>query len=390
MTDPDWEFDHIDPSLQSHMHEVFTGLRERCPIVHSGKHGGFWVVLSHDLVREVASNSQAYTSTDGVTIPRVVGEIVLPPIDFDPPEHASYRKVIQKYFTRQAVAGYEGLLREVTRQRIVELTQSARPDLVPALATHIPAFAIAVILGLPPEDGEKFVSWAAQIFATIHAGDLVENQRVMHEFEDYLAQQIDRQRSDGRDTVITSITSGLFDGRPLTPKEQIGMIMLLVLAGHDTTVNSIGTMLYHLATVRGLRQLLIDDPGLVPKMVEECLRIESPVIVAARTVRHDTVLAGQPLTAGERIAFILNSANRDPAVFDRPDDFVCPRDRNPHVAFGYGVHRCVGEQLALLEMRIVAEEVLRLIPNYQLVDGYEPQWVKGRTTRGLTTLPVTL
>ena len=166
------------------------------------------------------------------------------------------------------------------------------------------------------------------------------------------------------------------------------MLQLLVMAGHETTINGIGTMLYYLATVDGLRRQLIERPQLIPTMIDECLRIDSPVIAIARTVRGDTTLAGQALPDGDRVMFVLNSANRDPAVFDRPDEFICPRDEGSHLAFGLGVHRCLGEHLALLEMRVVAEEILRLAPDYRLVDGFLPQWVPGRMMRGLASLPV--
>lgn len=123
-------------------------------------------------------------------------------------------------------------------------------------------------------------------------------------------------------------------------------------------------------------------------MIEESLRLEAPAIAMSRVARHDAVLAGQPIGAGERVALVISSANRDPMVFDRPDEFLCRREDNPHVSFGYGIHRCIGDHLARLEMRVVAEEVLRLMPNYRLADGFQPQWLEGRITRGLASLQV--
>ena len=158
------------------------------------------------------------------------------------------------------------------------------------------------------------------------------------------------------------------------------MLQMLVMAGHETTVNGIGTMLYRLATVDGLRRRLVELPRLIPRMIDECLRIDSPVIAIARTVQGDAALAGQDLLDGDRVVFVLSSANRDPAV--------CPRREGSQLAFGLGVHRCLGEQLALLEMRIVAEEILRLAPDYRLADGFAPQWIPGRMMRGLASLPV--
>jgi cytochrome P450 len=164
-------------------------------------------------------------------------------------------------------------------------------------------------------------------------------------------------------------------------------VLFLVVAGHETTMNGISAMLYYLATVPGLRERVAADRSLIPAVIDETLRIETPVIGLARTVMADTELAGQALSAGEKLLFVLNAANRDPAAFDRPDEFACPRADGSHLAFGHGIHRCAGEHLALLEMQIAAQEVLDLLPDYEIADGYEPEWVPGRLIRGMARLP---
>ena len=382
-----WQFDHIDPALPPRMNEVFGAIRERCPIVHSDRHGGFWAVLSHDAVRQAALDTRTYSSVGGVTLPRVIDDRK-PPVDFDPPEHTHYRRFIQRNFTRQAVARFEGPLRELVERRITELVGKGHADLATELARHVPPAAIAMILGLPPEDGELFVSFTTRIFVAVAAGDHEAGRSANQEFRSYLAGQVERLRDAGQDCLINEITGGRVDGKPLPLPEQLAMLQMLVMAGHETTVNGIGTMLYRLATVDGLRRRLVEGPGLIPRMIDECLRIDSPVIAIARTVQGEAELAGQDLLDGDRVVFVLSSANRDPAVFDRPDEFVCPRREGPQVAFGLGVHRCLGEHLALLEMRIVAEEILRLAPDYRLADGFAPQWIPGRMMRGLAGLPV--
>jgi cytochrome P450 len=381
-----WEFDHIDPWLAPRMHEVFAELRDGCPIVHSDKHGGFWAALTHEAVKEVTGDPRTYSSADGASIPRAHG-ILSPPIAFDPPEHTAYRKIIQRQFTRQGAARHEPLLRRLVRARLTELIEQGSADLVATLARYLPPIAIAVILGLPPEDGERFVEWTTRILMTAATGDRAENERVTEELTTYISGHLNRASDE--ETVISVIGNGRFNGRPLTPEEQLGMILLLVMAGHETTVHGIGTMIYHMATVDGLKDRLIADPALIPSMVDESLRMEAPVATLARTVRGGAELAGRTLEDGERTLLVFGSANHDPAVFDRPEEFVCPRSRNPHVAFGSGIHRCVGEHLALLEMRIVAEELLAMAPEFSIADGYQPDWRSGPVTRGLTTLPVT-
>ncbi|MDN3359688.1 cytochrome P450 [Actinomadura sp. DC4] len=353
--------------------------------MHSDRHGGFWAALTHEAVKEAAGDPKTYSSADGVSIPRAHG-ILSPPIAFDPPEHTAYRRIIQRQFTRRGAARYEPLLRRLVRDRLAELVEQGSADVVPALSRYLAPIAIAVILGLPPEDGTRFVEWTARILMTAAAGDRAENQRLTEEFAAYISGHLDRGCDE--EAVISVIGTGRIDGRPLTLEERLGMILLLVMAGHETTVHSISTMIYHVATVDGLRDRLIADPALIPSMIDESLRLEAPVVALSRTVRGGAELGGRTLEDGERTLLVFGSANHDPAVFDRPEEFVCPRDRNPHVAFGSGIHRCIGEHLARLEMRIVAEELLALAPEYRIADGYRPEWRSGPITRGLTTLPV--
>ncbi len=376
---PDWQFDHIDPLLANPLNEVLADLRAQCPVVHSTQHGGFTAALTYDSIKQILGDHTTYSSTDGIAIPRLTmtGK---PPVDFDPPLHTMYRKILQRHFTRAAVAQYDDTLRTLVRHRIKELLARGEADLVPELAHYLPPAAIALILGMPAEDGSRFLGWVDRLFLAARTGNREDGDRALGEFRAYIADQLDRQRAAGADTVALAIADGTVDGRPLTAEEQIGMFVFLIIAGHETTVHGLSAMLYFLAAVDGLREQILASPSLIPRMVDECLRIESPVVGIARTRRPD----------GRRVLAVLNAANHDPAVFSQPTEFNCSRDRNPHLAFGYGVHRCVGEHLALLEMRIVAEEVLSLLPDYRFPPDFSPQWSGGKMTRGIESLPVQL
>jgi cytochrome P450 len=389
-SDADWQFDHLDPALAEQLHEVLAARRQRCPIEHSDRYGGFWPVFTHEAVLAVAADPHTFSNTRGIDIPRFVENIRQPPVDYDPPEHGQYRKIVQRLFTRQAVTRYEDTLRDLTSRRINELLADGTADLIPGLARYLPPIAIAIVLGLPPEDGERFVNWTTQLLITSAQGDHAANEAIAEEFRTYLADHIERHRSTKDDSVINSIVEGSVAGRPLTEAEQLGMLQALVIAGHETTVSSTGTILYYVAVTEGLRDHIADDPAALSKVIDECLRIESPVIAIARTVVGDTSFAGQSLHDGDRVLMVLNSANHDEGVFDQPDEFIWDRTRNPHVAFGYGIHRCIGEHLARLEMRVVVEELLRLAPRFRVASDFEPQWLGGRLTRALASLPVTL
>ena len=386
-TDPDWEFDYADPSLALSPHEVFAAFRQRCPVVRTEAHGGYWAVLGHQETREVFDDAATYSSAEGVTFPPVVVVAGTPryPIEADLPEHTSYRRVLESYFTPEAVAGHEDVLRVLIRERLHQLRPLGRADLVETVAAHLPPIAIALMLGLPAEDGELVGPWTGQLFDALEAEDYPRLGRLHEAFAGYLAEQTALQRAAGEDTLLTAIARARVDGQPLGRDERTGMLLLLVLAGHEITVTSIGTLLYHLATVDGLRERLIAEPELIPAMIDECLRLESPDVVISRVARKDTELAGRPIAAGDRLVLVLSSANRDPTVFAEPEEFRCPRPDNPHLSFGYGIHRCIGEHLARLEMRVVVEEMLELMPGYRLTG--EPTWrIKGML-RGLATLP---
>ncbi|KAA2261510.1 cytochrome P450 [Solihabitans fulvus] len=386
--DPAWQFDHLDPTLAPVFHETLSRTRTACPVTHTDRHGGYWAVLDHATVQEVAFDTGVFTSVDGDVIPTPGRDLVLIPIELDPPHQAGYRRILQRHFTRPAIARYEPVLRELTAKRLTALAAEGGGDLVPAIGQYLPPVALAEILGLPHEDGPKYIRWTNDIFLTMAAGDEAGRRRVVDAFSAQLSVEIDRQLVAGTDTVLTSIVRGEVDGRALTADERISMLILLMLGGHETTVHGISSMLHLMATVEGLRERLIAQPDLIGPMIQEVLRLESPAVSIARTASRDTELAGHRLSAGERVLMVLGSANRDGEVFERPDEFVCPRDRNPHVAFGYGVHRCVGEPLALLEMRLVAEEVLRIMPDYRLADGFEPTWLESQLVRGMASLPV--
>jgi cytochrome P450 len=302
-TDPGWEFDHVDPSLAPHMNEVFAAFRERCPVTRTGRHGGYWAVLSYGAVREAFGDPARFSSASGVIFPSVVvAGTPQPPLEADPPDHAIYRKMIQKYFTRPAVARYEEVFRDLAARRISELVSAGKADLLADLAGYLPPIGIAMILGLPAQDGLRFVTWTQQMFGALTAGDHATLAGLNDMFTAYLGEQVQRQRDAGADTVMTAI-------------------------------------------------------------------------------------AGQAISAAGRIALVISSANRDPAVFGHPDEFICPRQDNPHLSFGHGVHRCAGEHLAKLQMKIVAEEVLRLMPGYRLADGYQADWQVHGMMRGLASLP---
>jgi cytochrome P450 len=387
--DTELVFDHSDPEMGGRLHETYAEFRDKCPIAKGEKFGGFWALTKYDDVLKAARDYANFTVTQGITIPHINGDTPVLPAQVDPPQHTAYRRIVQKFFTPTAMIPYEQILRDLVDDRLRTIAEAGRADLVPVLGRAIPPAAIALMFGLPIEESGRFVDWADQMMATAYSGDKHKHDQVILDLETYLEDRCLERRGGDDGTVLAAIANATIDDRYLNSTEIRGLTHLLAIAGHETTVNSISTMMFHILAEPGLKASLIADPSLIPGAVEEALRYEAPVMSMARTVVQETELSGHAFCTGDRVLLAYISANHDDEVFADPDTFDVRRSNvNSHLAFGAGTHKCLGEHLARAEMRVVAQEVLRLMPDVELVPGFEPQWLPARTVRGLTTLPV--
>jgi cytochrome P450 len=387
--DSELVFDHSDPDMGGRLHETYAEFRDKCPIAKGEKFGGFWALTKYDDILKAARDYANFTVTQGITIPHINGDTPVLPAQVDPPQHTAYRRIVQKFFTPTAMVPYEQILRDLVDDRLRTIADVGRADLVPVLGRAIPPAAIALMFGLPIEESGRFVDWADQMMATAYSGDKDKHDQVILDLETYLEDRCLERRGSDDGTVLAAIANAKIDDRHLNSTEIRGLTHLLAIAGHETTVNSISTMLFHILGEPGLKASLIADPSLIPGAVEEALRYEAPVMSMARTVVQETELSGHAFCPGDRVLLAYISANHDDEVFADPDTFDVSRSNvGSHLAFGAGTHKCLGEHLARAEMRVVAEEVLRLLPDVELVPGFEPQWLPARTVRGLTTLPV--
>lgn len=204
--------------------------------------------------------------------------------------------------------------------------------------------------------------------------------------EQFFLQEIQRRRTDPGDDLISFLIGAQLDGEPVPMHVVRANLGLMLIAGIDTTWSSIGSALWHLAHHGDDRRRLVEAPALIPTAIEELLRAYSPVTMA-RIARRDTAIGGREVKAGERVLLNFPGANRDPAVFDRPDEVVIDREINRHVAFGAGIHRCLGSNLARMEMRVAIEEFLAMIPDFELADPDAVTWAGGQV-RGPRNLPI--
>jgi cytochrome P450 len=376
-----------DPAYARDPYPTYRDLREKCPVAHSDDFGGFWMLSRYHDIREAARNAELFNSSNGVTVPSVGNPMPFLPIELDPPEHSKYRKAMQTWFSVREIEKLEPTVRQLVNGLIDAVEPQGHADLAQALAGPLPPIVIASLLGLPQEDWPRFREMSDTMIEAAEEQDEERGAVNGVELTGYLYNQIEARRTAPADDMITRMIGIEIDGEPIAPEAVLGLAVFMLVAGHETTVGGLSMMLLHIAKNPEVQQRLIDDPRLIPKAVEETLRLEPPVQTIGRTVSRDVCLHGVDLVEGQKVVLAWGSANRDTAIFDRPDEFVVDRARNPHIAFGDGIHRCLGASLARLQMRIVLEEVLKRIPGYRISDESQIE-VGGFLARHVRRLPV--
>jgi hypothetical protein len=394
----DWatDLDHVDERYNRHAPEIWCDLRNRgCAVAHSERYGGMWTPVTHALVSEIAYDTDHFSSR-GVVVSRARGDDFVaapvggaPPITSDPPFHHHARRLLLPPFAPKKIEPWEEEIRRLCRARLdAALVISSRTiDAATQYAQHIPVTVIGRMLGLPPEDDETFRGF---VHDALEAVDIGREERVANfdRLDAYLDVQIDAHRAEPRDDLISYLLDVELLGQPLSPSHVRGTIALLLIAGIDTTWSAIGSSIWHLATTPDDRKRLVAEPELIPTAVEELLRAYAPVTMA-RMVVEDFDFHGCAMKQQDWVLLPFPAANRDPDVFERADEVLLDRLENRHAAFGLGIHRCLGSNLARLELRVALEEFLSRVPEFELTDpsGDSVVWSVGQI-RGPRVLPL--
>ncbi|MEM7341530.1 MAG: cytochrome P450 [Actinomycetota bacterium] len=388
----DWavDFDIGADAYAADPASIWTDLRSRCPVAHTDRRGGAVLPVRWDDIVAAAYDTDALSSRDVGVFPPPADSttlLVAPPITSDPPFHTDARRILLPSFSPKAVEALDAHTRTLCRELLDALDGASSADAAGDYAQHIPVRVIAHMLGIPRADEAMFTGWAIDIFQ--HGATDPERMRaatraVLAYFEEQVAE---RRRNPG-DDLITTLLDAELGGAPLTPKHVLGTCFLLLLAGIDTTWSSIGASLWHLGTHPADRDRLVSEPELMPTAVEELLRAYAPVTMA-RIAVTDTEINGCPVAAGERVLLPFPAGNRDPEKFERADEVVLDREQNRHVSFGIGIHRCLGSNLARMELRVAIEEWLARFPRYELEPDAEVVWA-GVQVRGPRAVPVAL
>jgi cytochrome P450 len=388
------DFDHTDPAWVADPYPIWDDLRQRCPVAHTDRYGGTWLPVTHDLVAEVAYDHEHFTSRSVVVseqrpgpedLPAPIG--LSPPITSDPPYHSIVRRMLLPAFTPKPIAAIEPFTRELCRELLKATQGRTSFDAAIEYAQHIPVRVIVRFLGFPQEDADMFRSIIRLVLEEVDLPPDERDERFIA-VDAYMDAQIEDHMAHPRDDLTSFLIEAEIDGRKL-PVEQIrGTMILLMIAGIDTTWSAIGASLWHLAQHPEDRRRLAAEPELMGTALEEFLRAYAPVTMA-RLVATDFDFHGHPFKEGDWLLLPFPAANRDPAAFEDPGQVQLDRTQNRHAAFGLGRHRCLGSNLARMELRVALEEWLACYPDFELSDPAAVTWSAGQV-RGPRALPVTI
>ncbi|MFZ4718130.1 MAG: cytochrome P450 [Ilumatobacteraceae bacterium] len=398
----DWatDFDIFSQEYINNPFPIWDDLREQCPIARTERWGGSWLPTTYEDVTAIARDIENFPSGNGISVvPPPAGQGAggaagqppllqygVPPISADPPLHTWTRRLVLPTMSPARVAEYEIYTRDLCRTLVKGFIERGEADAAAEYAQQIPVRVIAHILGVPEDMAPVFTEWVRDVLEFAH-----DDQRRMRGIQGlltYLTGAIDERIADPKDDFITELINSEHDGKPIERSVVMGMCALLLIAGIDTTWSSIGSSMWHLAThPDDRRRLLGADKDLWSTAIEELLRAYAPVTMARR-LSHDVDFNGCPMKAGDRVLMNFPAANRDPEQFPEPDKVILDRENNRHVAFGAGIHRCAGSNLARMELRVAIEEWLSAIPEFELKDPALVTWAGGQV-RGPRNVPVT-
>jgi cytochrome P450 len=368
----------------------------QCPVAHTDRWGGSWMPTRYEDLFDIARDITHFSSRNVLVadVMPVPGEerpelseedqelvqqynVGAPPITSDPPVHTWARKILLPPFSANAVAKYEPETRELCADLVEGFIKNGRADGAADYAQQIPPRVIASMLGIPKEEAPMFTEWVRGFLELGLTNPELREQSAMNIFQ-YMNERIQERKANLQEgDLVSYLLQQKVDGEPVPEGHVLGTCFLLMVAGIDTTWSSIGSALWHLAQHPEDRKRLINEPEIMPLAIEELLRAYSPVTMA-RYVAEDTEYAGCPMHEGDKVLMNFPAANRDPRMFENPDEVIIDRPKNPHIAFGVGIHRCAGSNLARMEMRVSIEEWLKRIPDFRLEDPGAVTWAGGQ------------
>jgi cytochrome P450 len=371
---PDDAFDPLDPETLRDPHRRYRELRARCPLAHSERWGGFWLLSRYEDVLAVSKQHQTFVNSVQNVVPAVTTTGRRPPLHFDPPEHTQWRKALSGPFKLHALAQLEQRMRALTVELLAPLIERGHAELMSELAGTLPVLNLCVFLNAPEEDASLRIKQLSDDFLRAYqsrdAAALERESRRLYALAAEILEARKRQMLDPESDIASAILQVRIDGQPASEELMLGAMRQLLVAGHVAVTMMMGSAAHHLAEDPALQAQLRSAPERIGSALEELLRLHAPNQGFCRTPAHDVELLGQSLRAREPVVLSYPSANRDETKFEQPDQFQFDREVK-HLAFGNGVHKCPGELLARLELRIFIEELLARTTSFTLAGEME-------------------
>lgn len=363
-------FDHHSSVFAHHAIDTVTALREQAPVVWSPAYDGFWVVTRHEPVAEAFRDYELFSSRHGASIPALSFGSTHIPTSLDPPDHAIYRRLLTPWFSQSAISRREPAIRAQVRRLVTGLRERGHWDFVPDLADIMPGTVTLTILGIDPARQAEFLGAMARGMANQGTADEAVRAEMARD-KQWLVDQIRAEAADRRthpraDLMTELATHVLPGGETIADAQLVDIVMVLLLAGFHTTSGALASLLVHLAHHPDLRTRLMAQPERIPAAIEEIVRLYAPSTGMARLVTRDQEFGGVRMRAGDMAFLLIMAASRDPRQFENPDEMDLDRDNGRSVAFGWGVHRCLGLHLARALLRIQLDTVFELMPDYRI------------------------
>ncbi len=391
MTDQQLTYSPFDPEVIADPYPVYRELRDLAPVYWSAE-ASSWVLSRYEDVSAALTDPATYSSASGIfpTPPGVdMTELFLPMrIMSDPPRHTQLRHLVSKVFTPRRIAGLEAHIQSLVDDLLDKTPETGAWDFVSGFAGPLPAIVIADMLGVPREDRDRFRTWSSTLIQSNPIrGEFGPGLDAAAALYDYFTTFLAERRAHPQDDLMTALVHAEVDGEHLSEEELLGFCLLLLVAGHETTTNLLSNSAVVLAQHPESRRQLVGTPELIPAAVEELLRYDSPVHGLARTLTRPVDLHGQHMKAGDTVLLLFGSANRDDHAFPDADRFDIHRAPERQVAFGRGIHVCLGASLARLEARIALAALLARHPDWG-VELHAAVRLRSGPIRGYVSLPL--
>jgi cytochrome P450 len=368
-------YDYHDPDFTPEVAEIVNGrLRDGSGVTFTEAHGGMWIVSRHALVRQVLKDYETFSSNSGVFYPRAEGMPKHSPIDYDPPEQRVLRQLMTPPLLPEEVRNLAPAVRRLAAVLIASMAARGSGDVVAEVSKPLAIGVLALAIGL----SEAAQLQVRELTATMWKHFAKDPAKFWPAFQELLAAEVAKARADHSGSYLSRLVRMEVDGRPIPEQTLHSILVSYCIAGHETTMNTISRMVWQLGHHPELQQRLADQPELMPVAADETLRRWCPTDRFTRLTTRDVTLAGVDIPAGSRVVVLIDAANRDPRKFPRPDEFSLDRgNSHQHLSFGFGIHACMGANLARLELSSVLGE-LAYHPRYHLTAEPRRHFENGR------------